>query len=147
MMIYTMSYGHPLWDETADFAENCSWRAGKVLAHQMRDNRFSDNERVFAATEDGRIIGFCTFSEKDSLPDDAPYTPFIGFMFVDELARGRRISQKMIGEAEAFAKHMGFDAIYIISEEQGLYEKYGFVKTDDCKTVYGTVEQLLMKKL
>lgn len=36
---------------------------------------------------------------------------------------------------------------YIMSGEQGLYEKYGFVKMGDFKTRYGTEDQLFQKTL
>ena len=145
--VYKMRYGHPLWDQTADFAEKCSWRAGSVLAAKMRQNEFTGNERVFAACEEDRIVGFCTLSMKDELPDDSPYSPFVGFVFVDEKARGRRISGMMIEKAAAWAKYKGYDTLYIMSGEKGLYEKYGFEKIGDFTTIYGTVDQLFSKAL
>ena len=94
-----MTYGHSLWENTIAFAEKCSWRAGAFLAGKMRDNEFTDIERVLVAHKGEEIAAFCTFSEKDELPDDSEYTPFIGFVFVDENYRGQRISEKMIDEA------------------------------------------------
>ena len=145
--VYKMRYGHPLWDKTADFAEKCSWRAGGVLAEKMRQNEFTGNERVFAAREEDRIVGFCTLSMKDELPDDSPYSPFVGFVSVDEKARGRRISGMMIEKAAARAKYKEYDTLYIMSGEKGLYEKYGFEKIGDFTTIYGTVDQLFSKAL
>ena len=92
MEISVMTYGHPLWDKTISFAENCSWKAGAFLANMMRNKEFSETERVIAASEDGKIIGYCTFAMKDELPDDVEYSPFIGFVFVDEGSRGKRVS-------------------------------------------------------
>ena len=40
------------------------------------------------------------------------------------------------------AKETGWQAVYIVSGEQGLYEKYGFEKVGDFETIYGTTEQL-----
>ena len=37
--------------------------------------------------------------------------------------------------------------IYIMSGEIGLYEKYGFVKLGDYKTVYGSVDQLFVQTI
>ena len=81
------------------------------------------------------------------MPDDAPYTPFIGFVFVDEKSRGKRVSERMINVASDYARSIGYERIYIMSGEQGLYEKYGFEKIGDFKTVYGTENQLFQKKL
>ena len=96
MEIYTMTNAHEKWERVAAFAEKCSWGAGKYLAELMRKSFFKDWERVFAAFEDEEPVGFCTLTEKDELLPKYPYTPLIGFVFVDELHRGKRISEKMI---------------------------------------------------
>ena len=147
LMICVMVCGHPLWDRTIAFAEKCSWRAGPYLAKMMRKNEFLPWERVVAACEDGRVIGFCTFTEKDELPEKYGYSPFIGFVFVGEGSRGRRISEKMISRASEYAKTLGYQAIYLMSGEKGLYEKYGFEKIGDFETVWGTVDQLFQKRI
>ena len=147
MKISVMTYGHPLWENTITFAENCSWKAGTYLAKMMRNKEFSETERVIAASDGDAIIGYCTFTMKDELPDDAEYTPFIGFVFVDEGSRGKRVSERMINVASDYARSIGYERIYIMSGEQGLYEKYGFVKIGDFKTIYGDEDQLFQKGL
>ena len=147
MEITVMTFGHPLWEKTIAFAENCSWRAGAFLAKMMRENSFSDIERVLVAHEGDNIAGFCTFSEKDALPEDSTYTPFIGFVFVDENSRGKRVSEKMINEACRYAHDIGFDTMYIVSGEHGLYEKYGFEKIVEMETIYGDVDQLFKRAI
>ena len=137
-----MQKGHPLWDRTIAFAQSCSWKAGPFLAERMRANDFRDWERVVAAVEDGRVAGYCTFTEKDELPEGSGFSPFIGFVFVDERYRGRRISEKMIRQVLSYAKTVGFRTVYILSGEHGLYEKYGFRKIGDCRTTYDTTDQL-----
>ena len=147
MKISVMTYGHPLWENTITFAENCSWKAGPYLAKMMRNKEFSETERVIVASDGDAIIGYCTFTMKDELPDDSEYTPFIGFVFVDEGSRGKRVSERMINAASDYAGSIGYEKIYIMSGEQGLYEKYGFVKIGDIKTRYGTEDQLFQKTL
>lgn len=144
MEIITLTSTHEKWDTVAAFAENCSWRAGKELARLMGENEFRDWERVFAAFEGGEPVGFCTLTEKDGLHPKYPYTPLIGFVFVDEAHRGKRISEKMIGKALEYAKSIGYDKVYIMSGERGLYEKYGFVCMGDFESVYGGSEQLFV---
>ena len=143
--IIAMTAGHPRWEETIALAENCSWRAGPVLAELMRGNQFPGWERVFAAVEDGKVVGFCTLSARDELPERYEYTPFIGFVFVDEAYRGRRISGQMLRTAMGYAGEIGFDVIYIMSGEKGLYEKFGFNAVGDFPTIYGTTERLYVQ--
>lgn len=147
MEIRLIRQGHPLWEKTIVFARNCSWRAGPFLAKRMMDNGFLAWERVIVAADGENIAGYCTLSEKDELPDGYPFTPFIGFVFVDERYRGKRISEKMIGLALRYAKDLGYRTVYVMSGERGLYEKYGFMKMGDYETVYGTTDQLFQKAL
>ena len=142
MEIQMMQKGHSLWDKTISFAESCSWEAGPCLAARMKLNAFRDWERVVVAIENETLVGYCTFSERDELSEEYDYSPFIGFVFVDERHRGKRISEKMIQQILSYAKSIGFLTVYIMSGEQGLYEKYGFEKIDDFYTIYGTTDQL-----
>lgn len=145
--IEVMSYGHKFWNKTIEYAEKCSWRAGESLARKMMKNDFENNEKVIIALCDDNIAGFCTFSNKDELPQEYEFTPFVGFVFVDEKYRGKRLSEKLINTACAVAMEQGFNAIYIMSGEVGLYEKYGFIKKGDYKTIYGSTDQLFLKEL
>ena len=147
MEIQLLTPDHPLWQKTVSFAENCAWKAGPFLARRMKENGFLPWERVLAACEGEEIVGFCTLSQKDELPENLPYAPFIGFVFVEERYRGRRISEKMIDRAARYAKTLGYRCVYIMSSEQGLYEKYGFRKIGDFETIYGTTDQLFEKEL
>ena len=145
--IHLMTQGHPHWNETIALAENCSWRAGPFLARKMKENDFLDWERVCAACANGRVVGFCTFAEKDELPEEYEFTPFVGFVFVDESCRGKRLSEQMIRSILPYARGLGYEKIYIMSGEIGLYEKYGFEKLGDFQTIYGTTDQLFVKSI
>ena len=111
-----------LWEKVIAFAEQCSWKAGPILAKRMRENAFRDWERVVVAADGEDIAGYCTITERDELPEKYGYSPFAGFVFVDEQYRGKRISERMIGEACRYAKTQGYSLMNIMSGEQGLYE-------------------------
>ena len=128
------------------YAENCSWSAGKALANDMKKGVFTDWERVVAALDNGKICGFCTVSKTDCIPD-ADYTPYIGFVFVDEQYRGRRLSQDMIQYAMAYLKSVGFDRVYLVSDHENLYEKYGFTVIGHGKAFWGPTEKIYTRRL
>ena len=130
MTIQPLVFGDKLWEMAAEYAYNCSWHAGKILAEQMRKNNFNSWERVFAAMEGSNIVGYCTLSATDCIPD-VSYTPYISFMFVNERHRGNRISEKLIRFALKYAKTLKFNKVYLVSDHVGLYEKYGFTKIDE----------------
>lgn len=142
-----MTFGHKLWDKTIEFAKKCSWGAGTCLAKKMKHNDFESNERVFIALCDDDIAGFCTLTNKDELPTEYDFEPFIGFVFVDSKYRGHRLSERLIDAACEDAEKQGYAAIYIMSGEIGLYEKYGFKKIGDYKTIYDSVDQLFSRDI
>ena len=127
MQIYSLVYEDELWLPLAEYAHNCSWRAGKFLAGEMRENRFSDWERVFVAREDETIAGYCTLAKVDCIPN-VPYTPYIGYVFVGEPFRGKRLSERLCISAMTYARSIGFYEVYLVSDQENLYEKYGFEK-------------------
>ena len=137
-----------LWEDTIMYAEHCSWRAGKNLANDMKSNRFRNWERVFVALDGSRIVGYCTFAESDCIPN-VPYSPYIGYMFVDEFYRGNRISQKLIQFALRYAKALGFKKVYLVSDHVNFYEKYGFIKIDAQPAPWNeeTMETIFMYEL
>ena len=137
--------GDSLWETAAEYASGVSWKAGPYLANMMRTGQFRDWERVIVAREGDEILGFCDFTEYDDMPEEKGYSPFIGFVFVGEQHRGRRISQRMIEKACQYAKSLGYGAVYLTSTEHGLYEKYGFEKVSDEDTVFDTHEQLFRR--
>ncbi|WP_295073383.1 GNAT family N-acetyltransferase [Ruminococcus sp.] len=147
MEIYTMTNTHEKWESVAAFAEKCSWGAGKNLAKLMCKDFFKNWERVFAAFENDEPVGFCTLTEKDELAPEYPYSPLIGFVFVDEAHRGKRISEKMIKAVLEYAKTIGYDKVYVMSGEKGLYEKYGFSYMGDFESIYGGKDQLFVISL
>lgn len=135
-----------LWGRLAEYAAGCSWIAGPHLADMLREGRFSDWEAVFAALENGQIVGFCTFLREDYYPDRR-YWPWISSIFVDERVRGRRISGLLIEKAEEYARACGFACVYIPSGIRGLYEQYGYAKADELINYGGDVDSVYKKEL
>lgn len=143
--LFRMTNEHRYWEDTISLAQSCSWKAGPFLARMMEANAFKEWERVIAVCVDGKVVGFCTFMEKDELPSEYVFSPFIGFVFVREEYRGKRLSELLIHNAMEYAKELGIEKVYIMSGENGLYEKYGFEKLGDYETIYGSTDQLFMK--
>ena len=145
--IEVIRWGHPLWEEVITFADTCSWKAGPSLARHMRACDFADRERVIVALVQGTIVGYCTITAHDEMDPESGYTPFIGYVFVGESHRGHRISELMIETACEYARGLGYQTVYIMSGEVGLYEKYGFKKLGDFETIHNTVDQLFEKSV
>lgn len=146
MEIKKITSSDDLWNRVTEYAENCSWRAGKSLADAMKNHIMKDWERVIVALEQETICGYCTVAKRDCIPE-ADYTPYIGYIFVDEAYRGHMISQKMILYAMAYLKSLHFDKVYIVSDHENLYEKYGFDVIDRKIAPWGSEEKIYMQRL
>lgn len=143
MEIKAISQSDKLWEKTIEYALKCPWKAGPFLGRAMKENHFLDWERVFIVLKQENIIGFCTLSKTDCIPD-VSYSPYIGYLFVNEKHRGNRISEKMIRHALAYAKNLGYEKVYLVSDHINFYEKYGFVKIDEKKDLWGNDERIYM---
>ena len=146
MNIKPITVSDEMWDAVKEYAEKCSWRAGKSLAYNMDNNRFLDWERVIVAFNNEGICGFCTVTKTDCIPDVA-YSPYIGYIFVGEECRGQRLSEKLIQYAMRYLKSCGFDKVYLISDHVNLYEKYGFHVIDRKIAPWGSEEKIYMQEL
>lgn len=135
-----------LWNKVRDYADHCSWCAGKSLANAMDRQLFTEWERVIAALDHHKICGYCTVAKTDCIPD-VNYTSYIGYMFVGEEYRGNRLSQKLIQYSMDYLKSIGFDKVYIVSDHDNLYEKYGFEIVDRKIVPWGSMEKIYMRKL
>lgn len=135
-----------LWHQLIVYSQKCSWEAGHHLAEMMTEKRFTDWETVFAAVEGNEILGFCTFLKTDYYPENR-YSPWISSLFVDAQHRGRRISHAIIQAAEQYAKTIGFKTVYIPSDMNGFYEKYGFIKIDTLKNYAGDFDNIFAKEI
>ena len=135
-----------LWSKVRDYAEGCGWIAGKELAEHMDNNFFGDWERIVVATDGEKICGYCTAAKTDCIPN-VPYTPYIGYLFVDEAYRGNRVSQQMICYAMDYLRSVGFHEVYLVSDHKNLYEKYGFHVIDRKMAPWGAEEKIYTQKL
>ena len=146
MELYTLQEEDNLWYQLLDYASHCSWRAGISLVRKMNFNVFIDWERIVVAVEDNNIIGFCTITKTDSTSDER-YMPYIGYIFVDEQNRGKRISSQMIDFASDYLKTIGFKKVHIVSDHINLYEKYGFKVVDTITSKSGNIEKIYQKDI
>ena len=141
MQIKLITDTDQLWELAIKYAEKCSWRAGSFLAKDMREKKFNDWERVLIVLENNTIAGYCTLAKTDCIPD-VIYTPYIGYMFVGEIFRGNRISEKLILRALEYAKELEFEKVYLVSDQINLYEKYNFIKIEERFDLWGNKEKI-----
>lgn len=146
MEIYTLQEADKLWNQLIEYASQISWRAGKSLVRKMNFNVFVDWEKIIVAVENNNIIGFCTVTKTDSSCDET-YMPFIGYIYIDEKHRGKRLSSQLIDYSVGYLKNLGFDKVHIISNHVNLYEKFGFKVIDTITSKNGEIEKIYQKNI
>ena len=79
----------------------------------------------FVAIEDDTIIAGAGVIDNDfhNRPD---LTPNICALYVEEGYRGHRLSEKLFNEMEQYLMSKGVYHLYLITDYEGLYEKYGW---------------------
>ena len=105
------------------------WGAASFLAGLLESGEYKkltgETSRVLMLTEGDELISFCSFAELDDIqPTDL--TPWIGWVYTFPQHRGHRFAGKLLAHAEALAKAEGHGSVYISTNHDGLYEKYGY---------------------
>ena len=134
-------------EELLRFVETCSWLdAREHIAQNIRDWVFTDWETMFAAVQDGKIVGMASVMKTDYYPQPDIY-PWVSCVFVSEAYRGRRISGALIDCANRYLREEGFERSYIPSEFTGLYERYGYRYVREITNYGGGTDHLFVKEL
>ena len=120
--------------------EKSDWRAAKYLCFLLRSDSvrdyFGDTTELMLLTDEEELVSFCTYAEQDEI-DDPSLTPWIGFIYTFPKYRGQRCVGKLLERAYYHAKIHEHEALYISSDEEGLYEKYGFSFWKKMTTIRG----------
>ncbi len=106
------------------------------------DEHDCDGTRYIVMLDDGYPVATCRFYEVDNC------SVIIGRLVVLPDYRGQKLGSRVINEAEAWIKELGYKTILIDSrlETIGFYEKLGFEHIDDTIIRSGTFDCVRMKK-
>jgi len=126
------------------------WGAGQYLFELLKQQKLKqlvgENTKVLMLTEGDRLVSFCTLAEKDDI-QPTELTPWIGWVYTFPAYRGNRHAGKLLYHAEALAKEAGMEAVYISTNHDGLYEKYGYTFFQMMKDIGGEDSRVYVKRL
>ena len=121
------------------------WRAAAFLCALIREDRFfetfGDRSRLLLLADGDELVSFCTFAERDDIPD-TDLTPWIGFVFTFPKLRGHRCAGLLFDEVERLAREEGIPAVYLSTNHVGLYEKYGFIYKTELADMDGSPSRI-----
>lgn len=106
------------------------------------DEHDCDGTKYIVMLDDGYPVATCRFYEVDEL------SVIIGRLVVLPDYRDHHLGSRVINEAEAWIKELGYKTILIDSrlETIGFYENLGFEHVDDVVIRSGTFDCIRMKK-
>jgi len=126
------------------------WQAGKLLYNLIRDDKLKglcgENTKVLLLVEDDKLLSFCTYAEQDEI-DRPDIKPWIGFVYTFPEYRGRHLFGKLLEKGCNMAKEDGYKTMYISTDAEGLYEKYGFSYWTTMQSIYEWKSRVYRRKL
>ena len=126
------------------------WRAGAFLNRLLTEGSFFDavgeNSDVLLLTEGDELISYCTFAEKDDI-QPTELTPWVGFVYTFPEHRGHRYAGLLFDEVERLAREKGVDKVYLSTNHEGLYEKYGWEFWGMMDDMDGEPSRVYIKKI
>ncbi len=126
------------------------WSAAGFLYDLLRNGTFFDavgkKSKVLLLTDGDELISFCTYAEKDEIqPTDL--TPWMGFVYTFPKHRGHHYIGMLMEEIERLAVIDGVSAVYISTDEIGLYEKYGCEYKTEMMNMNGEPSRIYVKQI
>ena len=101
----------------------CDWGAGQFLHNLLKQGKLQeyvgDSVKVLMLVEGDELISFCTYAEKDDIQ------PWIGWVYTFPKRRGHHYVEELFEEIARIAKSEDVHKVYISTNHEGLYEKYG----------------------
>lgn len=133
------------------------WKAIGFLLSLLKEGSFHEklgNGSLFILLDEEKltdgtpsVASFVTFCDRDEVVADL--RPWIGFVFTVPAYRGRHLAGKIIEHCMKIAEiaYPDSEYVYVSTDEEGLYEKYGFDFFEKMKTVWGEESRVYRRKI
>ena len=100
--------------------------------------------KLFVLVKDEIIIGCCSLIANDFISRH-DLIPWLAGVYIDEAERGNSYANLMMEFARKRAKMLGFGRVYLTTDLDGFYEKYGWERIEDGYERDGTAAKIYMK--
>lgn len=103
--------------------------------------------QLFAAVEEGELLGVFAISMSDDLITRCDVYPWLANVYVDEGLRGRGVGRFMLSKLDAVMDALGLPELFLYTKHVGLYEKFGFEFVEPVNTYKedSPIERLYVK--
>ena len=126
------------------------WSAGRKLAQLIRSEALRPlcgaDTKVFLLIDGENLVSFCTYAQQDDIRDSG-LSPWIGFVYTFPQYRGHRYMGMLLDHVEKTARNEGRHAVWISTDDTGLYEKYSYSFHAIMKNHHGRNSRVYTKEL
>lgn len=135
--------------ELIEKIEQADWGAAAFLGKLLREGTFfstlGGEGCLFLLMDGEALVSFATLTKQDCIRDER-MCPWIGFVYTFPAYRGHRYSGKLMEHAETAAWSEGHRRVYIATDHEGLYEKYGYQYLENRVDCWGDDSRILYKE-
>lgn len=97
------------------------------LSKRIEESEHGILPRIYAVFDaDENMVGYYVLSEKEVIAHTPDITPWLGIILVFDGYRGKSYSPEIIEHACQSARDMGYSELYLITEHNNFYERFGF---------------------
>lgn len=132
-------YYHEKWGNERNFAFYYD-----AISHSSATD--SGLPRFYLLLKDDRIIGCCGLVVNDFISRH-DLMPWLAGIYVEESERGNGLGNFLMNHAEYEARKLGYPNIYLTTDHDGYYEKYGWTRIEDGYELSGNPTKIYMKTL
>jgi N-acetylglutamate synthase-like GNAT family acetyltransferase len=134
-----IQYYHDKWgnEENYAFFED-------AIKHSSKEK--TGLPRFFVLVRGDKIIGCCGLIANDFISRH-DLLPWLAGVFIEESERGKALGDFMMNEVEKDAKRIGYSSIYLTTDHDGYYEKYGWKRMEDGYERSGDATRIYTKQL
>ena len=116
------------------------WGAADFLVSLIEKGEFygtlGNDSHLYLLTAGDFLVSYAAYARRDCIKDDSLF-PWIGFVFTFPQWRGQRNAFTLFDYIFQKARQDGVRKIYIATDHDSLYEKYGFSYVESRTDVWG----------
>ena len=135
----TIKYYHGAWGNE----KNYSFFADAI---KNSTNSKTGLPRFYLLLKQDEIIGCYGIVINDLISRHDLY-PWLAGIYIKESERGQELGNLLMKHAESEAKNANYSALYLTTDHDGYYEKYGWKRIEDGYDITGEPTRIYVKQL
>lgn len=137
-------------DHWLEEIKRSNWQSGAFLYDLLSQGTFFDtvgeSSKVLLLIDGDELISYCTYAQKDDI-QPTELMPWMGFVYTFPVHRGHRYVGLLFDEIERLAQEEHVSQVYISTNHEGLYEKYGCEFVTTMNDMNGNPSRVYIKKI